>query len=129
MKKLKSDLSGKKRAQERPLHQVERALRARFRLSVQRLQFARTASIELLRGSTGRPRLFAAGGLHNVHARQPTPALRATPPRRGFSESEHGRTMSIPPDHDNSVSPRAFAVVECMGIGLPPEGTLLRSDR
>ena len=35
MKNLRSGLSSKKRAQERPLHLVERALRARFRLQIQ----------------------------------------------------------------------------------------------
>jgi hypothetical protein len=33
--KTEDSLSGKKRAQERPLHQVERALRARFQLWIQ----------------------------------------------------------------------------------------------
>jgi len=35
----RSGLSGKKHAQERPLHQVERALRTRFRLGIQRPLF------------------------------------------------------------------------------------------
>ncbi len=40
MKKLKIGSFRKKRAQERPLHQVERALRARFRLWTQNCNLA-----------------------------------------------------------------------------------------
>src|SRR5262245_14074421 len=79
LKKLNIGLSGKKRAQERPLHQVERELRARFRLGIQRPWMATIVRIDFFHRSRGGsrrlrgdPPSFCARGYCTVRLKSPS---------------------------------------------------------